>query len=118
MFLCIMSAESAMKQQPLDPDQSRFRQLDDEAQQLLVRKNAVDETYKRIEAAQAEANSTLPPSDIVQWIEDSRLHAETIRKTGAENHRREYKCDGMLLALLVSSIVTLLWWAWRSMHGM
>jgi len=106
-----------MKPQPHDPEDSELRHLDDERQRLMEREKALDEVRRKLEAKRAEADATLPPSDVVQWIEERRQHMETVTRTGAENLRREYKYDTLLMVLLTSCVVTLLWWAWRIMHG-
>ena len=80
---------------------------------LIEREKALAEVRKKLEAERAEADATLPPSDIVQWVEDRRRHMETITRTGAENLRREYNSDRFLLVLLATCAAALLGWAWR-----
>lgn len=106
-----------MKPESHDQEERELRQLDDERRKLLEREKALDEVRRKLEAERAEADATLPPSDIVQWVEDRRRHMETVTRTGAENLRREYKHDSVLVALLVACAANLLWWAWRIMHG-
>ena len=106
-----------MKRRALTQDEIERNRLEEADRNLCLRAKILTEKQRTLALERAEQASTMPPSDVIQAIEQRKKRGGWVTRKQAETLWLEQLYSLAILVLLLIAICGLIWWALKSMRG-
>lgn len=85
--------------------------------ELTAMERELQEMPERLKREEEERARMLPPSDLLTARHNEKLHEFRVSRGEFRNTRRELTRSLLLFALLICSVIALLWWAFTFLKG-